>query len=107
MCFGREVLENADVLQVGDLVSLKFMNRMVNYFLPITVSKDCLQLRGQNRQRIDRQTNETKRVYPTFRALSKNEWYYCGKCFLGENIERGDDIDGKWNSCMVGLGIVM
>lgn len=106
MCFGRDVLDTADVLEIGDVISLKLMNRLVNFFLPINVDKDCLQLRGQSKERIDRQTNEVRKVYPTFRAITKDEWYYCGRCYLGENVERGDDFVER-SSCLVGLGVVL
>lgn len=35
---------------------------------------------------------EIKPVFPTLRKVTENVWFYCGKCFAGEGVERGVDL---------------
>ena len=35
---------------------------------------------------------EIKPVFPTLRKVADNVWFYCGKCFAGEGVERGVDL---------------
>lgn len=35
---------------------------------------------------------EIKPVFPTLRKVTDNVWFFCGKCFAGEGVERGVDL---------------
>lgn len=39
---------------------------------------------------------EIKPVFPTLKKVSDNVWFYCGKCFAGEGVERGIDLGRIW-----------
>lgn len=81
--------------QVGDLVEEAFVEDMINCVSPACMRSDCYQCGEPYSHRQDPDTKQWKATYTTFKAVSgtypNRIFEYCGNCFRGENVERGND----------------
>lgn len=77
-----------DCLQLGNLVEEEIVSDIVDALPPACMKTDCTQLGEPADHRID-ENGRTHAVFATFRRVAENTWEYCGKCFRGENVQRG------------------
>lgn len=81
--------------KVGDLVEEAVVEDAINVLPPACMRSDCTQMGEPYSHREDPETGKFRATYSTFKAVSgtfpNRIWMYCGKCFRGENVERGTD----------------
>lgn len=91
--FNGKVVYNRDycflnALSAGDLVGQDVYNFFVDAVQPACLRSDCTQLGEAASIKIDENGHE-KNVYETIRKIADGIYEYCGRCFRGENRERG------------------
>lgn len=84
-----------DAARIGDLVTQEVVDNAMNILPPACMRSDCSQMGEPYSHRIDPDTGKWRAVYATFKVVgiagSDILWQYCGHCFRGENIERGEE----------------
>ena len=93
---GKKVLTeddfSYDCAKVGDLVNASVVMNGMNCIPPATMRTGCAQIGEPYSHKEDPDTGKWRAIYHTFKCISggfsKGVWEYCGKCFLGETIER-------------------
>lgn len=78
-------------LMVGDLVTEDVVNDLMDCLPPACMRSDCSQLGEPYSHREDPKTGKWRATYATFKRVRNGVWAYCGHCFRGENVERGED----------------
>lgn len=78
--------------QVGDLVTEQVVDNFMNTLPPTRMSYTCSQLGEPYSHMKDPESGRIMATYVTFRGVTGGIWMYCGHCFAGENIERGEEI---------------
>lgn len=60
---------------------------------PACMSSQCAQMGEPYSHRLDPATGKWRATYATFKRCldAKGVWEYCGHCFQGETVERGQD----------------
>ena len=77
-----------NALSIGDYVNEGIYNYFVNCMTPACMRADCIQLGEAADLRVDTD-GITKTTFRTLKKVAEGVYQYCGKCFRGENIERG------------------
>jgi len=91
--FNGKLVYNSDylfwnALSAGDYVSEQIARYITDAISPASMRSDCLQLGEPASTKIDDEGRE-RSVYITLKKVSEEVYEYCGKCFRGENKERG------------------
>ncbi len=91
--FNGKVVYNSDylywnALQAGEYVTGQVAQYIENAMMPACQRTDCLQLGEPSATKIDDEGRE-RNVFITLRKVTDEVYEYCGKCFRGENAERG------------------
>ncbi len=80
-----------DAHEVGEY----FAEDMINYFMgllpPACMRSDCCQIGEPTTSKAD-ENGKYRNTYPTFKRITEDIWEYCGDCFRGENVQRGEDM---------------
>ena len=83
-----------DTAKIGDLVTYNVVMNAMDALPPACMWSSCMQMGEPHDHRFDEKTGKLRPTYPTFkkvRGLNEKAIYaYCGNCFVGENIERGE-----------------
>lgn len=82
--------ENA---QVGDYVDAEVVDDAMSIIPPACMRSDCSQLGEPYSHRQDPDTGVWRPTFRTFKCVSQEHgiWMYCGNCFRGESVERGNE----------------
>lgn len=80
----------ATALRIGDLVEKEIVDDMINCLPPACWRSDCAQCGEAFSSRID-ENGDARTTYVTFKQLDEDTWVYCGDCFRGENVQRGEE----------------
>lgn len=92
--FGIDEFEY-DTAKIGDYVTQEVVDNAMDCLPPASMRSDCSQLGEPYSNRKDPDSGKWKNTYATFKKITgkhPNEiWQYCGHCFRGENVERGED----------------
>ena len=77
----------------GDYVVQAVVDDAMDCMLPACMSSRCAQMGEPYSHRLDPVTGRWRATYNTFKRCLDAEdiWEYCGKCFCGENVERGHE----------------
>lgn len=75
-------------LSVGDYVNGEIYNYIINCITPACFRSDCTQLGEAAGNKLD-ENGVLRDTYHTLKKVSDDVYEYCGKCFIGENYERG------------------
>ena len=81
-----------ETARVGDLVTEDVVNNAINCLPPACMRSDCTQMGEPYSHQQDPSTGKYRATYATFKRISDGIWEYCGNCFRGENVERGNPI---------------
>lgn len=79
----------SDALEPGDYVAEDVVDSLMNAMPPACMRGDCSQLGEPYSFRIDEDGN-TRNTYWTFKRIAECVWEFCGDCFRGENVQRGE-----------------
>lgn len=82
---------NYSSVQIGDYVEQAVVDNAMDLLPPACMRRDCSQLGEPYSHREDPETGKFRATYVTFKKVDKGIWQYCGHCFRGENLERGND----------------
>ena len=81
--------------KIGDLVDADFIGDMLDCLPPACMRSDCSQMGEPYSHREDPKTGRWRPTFATFKRIAGCDedgiWEYCGHCFCGENVERGND----------------
>lgn len=77
-----------DALRPGDYVEDEIVDSFMNALPPACMSASCSQLGEPYSTRII--DGVAKNTYLTFKRIDKNTWEFCGDCFRGESVQRGE-----------------
>ena len=81
--------------QIGDLVDADFVMEAMDLLPPACMRLSCAQVGEPYSHRIEPNTGHLKPTYSTFKCVEggwmKGVWQYCGNCFFGETVERGEN----------------
>ncbi len=91
--FNNKPVYNSDycywnALRAGDYVAEEVADDFLNCMSAASDRANCLQLGEPADTRIDENGN-ARNVFLTLKKIEHGIWQYCGKCFRGENVERG------------------
>lgn len=82
-------------VQVGDYVEQEVVDNAMDLLPPACMRSDCSQMGEPYSHREDPETGKFRPTYATFKKVAgqwpNGIWQYCGHCFRGENVERGND----------------
>lgn len=82
-------------VQVGDYVEQAVVDDAMDLLPPACMRSDCSQMGEPYSHREDPETGKFRPTYATFKKVAgqwpNGIWQYCGHCFRGENVERGND----------------
>lgn len=82
-------------VQIGDYVEQAIVDEAMDMLPPACMRADCSQIGEPYSHREDPNTGEFRPTYATFKRVAgawpNGIWQYCGHCFRGENVERGND----------------
>lgn len=78
--------------KVGDWVEDTIVDYAINAVPPVYMRSYCMQCGEPANHKIDEKTGESRAVYYTFKKIAEGIYEYCGRCFAGENVERGKEI---------------
>ncbi len=86
---------NYNTVQIGDYVEQAVVDEAMDMLPPACMRSDCSQLGEPYSHREDPETGKFRATYVTFKKVAgkwpNGIWQYCGHCFRGENVERGQD----------------
>ena len=95
---GRKLISMEDwtdsfdkIASAGDLVEEAIVDEFINCVPPTCMRSDCMQCGEPYSHREDPETGKWRATYSTFKRVTNGIYEYCGHCFRGENIERGQD----------------
>ena len=81
--------------KIGDLVDQEFVDDAMDLLPPACMTARCSQVGEPYSHRQDPKTGKWRPTYSTFKKVGgewpHGIWEYCGNCFCGENVERGED----------------
>ena len=81
--------------KIGDYVTQEVVDWFMDCLPPACMRSDCSQLGEPYSHRQDPDNGQWKATYTTFKKIAgewpNGIWEYCGNCFRGENVERGED----------------
>lgn len=86
--YNKDWYYGTDALAIGDLVEEEIVDDLLNCLPPACMRSDCSQLGEPYSIRID-ECGIARNTYATFKQVDKETWEYCGDCFRGENMQRG------------------
>lgn len=75
----------------GDLVTQEVVDNFMNALPPASMSFLCAQLGEPYSEKKDPDTGRFRPTFLTFKKKRDEVWEYCGKCFRGETVERGEE----------------
>lgn len=82
--------------QIGDYVEQEVVDDAMDCLPPACMGPNCSQMGEPCDQRRDPVTGEWRITYHTFKKVGgiwpDGIWQYCGRCFCGETVERGDPL---------------
>lgn len=81
-----------DAIQVGDLVEQAVVDGFMNMLPPVSMRYDCAQIGEPYSHKLDTRSGKYRPTFQTFRCIGNRTWMYCGACFCGENVERGEGL---------------
>lgn len=92
---GKEIIDadhyfGLDSCEIGSYFAEGLVNEFMDMLMPACMRDDCSQLGEPIALRMDEQ-GTYRNTYATFKKIEDNIWEYCGDCFRGENIKRGND----------------
>ena len=76
--------------EVGDLVEEEIVDDAINAVPPACMRSSCMQCGEPSNTRID-ENGIARSTYETFKKVAKGIYEYCGDCFKGENVQRGNE----------------
>lgn len=96
---GKEVLTEDQFdyskVSVGDYVEQAVVDNAMDILPPACMRANCSQVGEPYSCRQDPDTGKWRNTYSTFKKVGgewpNGIWEYCGNCFCGENVERGED----------------
>ena len=93
LTYKHRAVQNKDycfwnALKVGDYIDQERADYIINCYTPASMRTDCTQMGEPAATKIDDDGNE-RNVYITVKKIADGVWEYCGRCFRGENTERG------------------
>ncbi len=92
---GKEVLTQETfsyaTVQIGDYVEQAVVDDAIDCMPTVSVSSRCSQMGEPQSHRLDPKSGRWRATYATFKRCPDvaGVWEYCGRCFRGENEERG------------------
>lgn len=97
---GKDVLSSSNFsysgVKIGDYVEQEVVNDAVDCVPTACMGPSCAQMGEPIGERIDPNTGEWRKTYHTFKKVTgvwpNGIWQYCGRCFRGENVERGNPL---------------
>ena len=78
--------------KIGDYVTQEVVDDAMDCLPPACMRSDCSQMGEPYSMKKDPDTGKWRNVYNTFKRVEKKVWEYCGHCFRGENVERGEEM---------------
>lgn len=94
---GRKVFTQDDfdygAARPGDYVEDAVVDEAMNTLPPAGMRSDCSQLGEPYSHQEDPDTGKWRATYATFKRITHGIWEYCGHCFMGENRERGREVE--------------
>lgn len=85
---------NYNTVKVGDYVEQEIVDDAMDMLPPACMRSSCSQIGEPYSHRQDPNTGKWRATYATFKRVTSGRngiWEYCGHCFCGENVERGND----------------
>jgi len=78
-------------VRIGDYVDEDIVDEAMNVLPPASMTRDCSQMGEPHSCRKDG-NGIWKDTYATFKYVERGVWQYCGNCFRGETVERGEEM---------------
>lgn len=93
---GKEVIDREHYFglaccEIGDYFTEEMVDEFMNTLPPACMRYDCSQMGEPISSRIDKD-GRCINTYATFKRIDEGIWEYCGDCFRGENVKRGEEI---------------
>ena len=96
---GTEVLTEEtfrfSTVKIGDYVEQAVVDNAMDLLPPACMRSDCSQVGEPYSHRLDPDSGKWRPTYATFKKVAgeypNGIWQYCGNCFRGENVERGEE----------------
>lgn len=82
-----------DALEVGNYVENEVVDNFMDMLPPACWRSDCAQIGEPAEHMLDKRDGKYKPTYSTFKRIEKDIWEYCGNCFRGENVQKGEKIN--------------
>ena len=79
------------ICKVGDYVEEQIVDEMINCFPPACMRSNCMQCGEPYSHRVDPDNEKFRPTYSTIKKVANGIYEYCGHCFCGENVERGNE----------------
>lgn len=81
-----------DAMEIGDYVEEDLVDYYIYCLPPACMRKDCSQLGEPVTDRYDETMKKWRATFYTWKYIADGVWEYCGDCFRGENVRRGEEI---------------
>lgn len=81
-------------VKIGDYVEETVVDNAMNILPPACMTSASSQVGEPYSHRLDPKTGKWRATYSTFKRIASGPdsiWQYCGHCFCGENVERGEE----------------
>lgn len=78
-------------VQISDYVEQAVVDDAMDCLPPACMRSDCSQMGEPYSHKEDPDTGKLRATYATFKQVDNGIWQYCGHCFRGENVERGNE----------------
>ena len=78
--------------EIGDLVEEDIVDDGIDAVPPACMRSTCMQIGEAADTRVDENTGYMRNTYETFKRIADGVYEYCGKCFKGENVQRGKEV---------------
>ena len=93
---GKEVIDQEhyfglDCCEIGDYFTEEMVNEFMDTLPPACMRSDCSQIGEPITARFNA-NGELLNTYSTFKKIDTDIWEYCGDCFKGENVKRGEKV---------------
>lgn len=92
---GKEVFTQEtfryDKAKIGDYVEESIVDNAINSMPPACMLSYCTQMGEPYSHRFDPDKGKWRSTYGTFKQIEGKIWQWCGYCFYGENVERGEE----------------
>lgn len=94
---GKEVIDKEHYFglnahEIGSYFTENMINEFMNMLPPACRRSDCSQIGEAAGHKIDEAGN-SRVTYATFKRITEGVWEYCGDCFKGENVQRGEELN--------------